>query len=45
MYFVTFSVGDLIESYDARDIDEAIAIRDLLCSGGFEAVIVRYVKG
>jgi hypothetical protein len=44
MYFVTFSEGNLIESYDCRDYEEAVEVRDMLCGGGFEAVIVRWLK-
>ena len=43
-FFVTFNEGELIETYDCHDLSEAEEVRDFLCSSGFEAVIVRYIK-
>jgi hypothetical protein len=44
MYFVTWFESDLIETYDCRDLDEAMEVRDMFNDSGFEAVIV-YMKG
>ena len=44
MYFVTFTEGDETLDYAAYNMDEAVVIRDFLCSGGFDAVIIRWVK-